>query len=93
MVNLIVRVVMIDEFGFTGREHHPEPDMIGQQVRVSKMTTFCESGDEELDFADSDQNHGDAPFTVLYGQTDDLRPVELLDHEVVIVSIGVNDCL
>lgn len=91
MTKMTLRLVRVDHNGFCGRDFHPDDDMIGQTVRVTKMVTYDGDSNEELNLADPEQAGGtDHDYTVFFGVTEDGRAVEVMDHEAEVVEFVIS---
>ena len=93
MMKLVVRVKSVDMHSMCGRDHHPEPDMVGQLAHIDNVTTYCEDTMTVLNLADTTQQTGDAPVTFLHGVLADGREVDLVEWEVEVVSLELNCCV
>lgn len=78
-LDITLRIVSVDMFGFQGREFHPTKEMEGKEVTVVEMRRV-----------DLDSDEG---FTTLQGDTqmflcvsEELGTVELFDFEVELVK-------
>lgn len=80
-MKMMVRVRKIDHDGFTGRDFHPTDDMVGMEARVVKAETFDDGA--------FDETFGDLSYTVYTGVLADDRVVELMEHEVELVSFSI----
>jgi hypothetical protein len=81
-INIALKVVKIDHFGFVGREHHPTQDMVGHIAHVLTIANLdeeCSDPNDILNVVGLDpKKHLQAFDCVL----DDGRLVTLMDYEV-----------
>lgn len=71
MLNFIVRIARVDEYGFCGRDNHPESRDVGRYVRVVGLETVEHDAgtvDRYPNLARvSRQADSDGCYTVFYG--------------------------
>jgi len=89
------KIVSVDHFGYCGRDYHPEDSDIGTTVTLVGLDTevFGEDGaflgmaDQYLDEAVMAAVHNDdRTVRVWTAITPDGRPLELVEHEIEMVS-------
>lgn len=76
---MLVQIDRVDPYGFTGREYHPKKSDEGKLVRV-KVVEYGSDFDPEM--AGTEDDYVSLTCEVI----NEHRVLELIDHEVLIVS-------